>query len=1006
MSMKDTIKSGSKKTRKRALKLTAAIVISAVLLAVFAVPWFVSSEKGRRMILAKINSSIDGKVNFAGLTMSWWKGVKVTDISFDDSIGRISARVKQVTTKPYYGSVLTGSLSLGETEVLEPRVEVNLTQPQAQQRSQEEKADAKESESIALPIKRIDMIVKEGNLKVTDSKAETVELSRINSRLNLQPPREQTDFNVDLTVVGGGKESELKANGKVVPGRGWKWEGTSGEVVVEVNDLELGSLTPIFALVGIEVEASGTISGNAESEIREGRLEKARVKVEGKDLDVNTVKLTGGRLKTRQLGVNVKLARARQMVNIESFDIKSDWFSADGQGVIPTTIGSLDEFLKTDSSLSGRFELDAAQLCAQMPKVLRLKEGTKVTSGMLRGDIETLMEEGRRKIKGQANLEQLAGMVGGKVIALSEPVHAEAEIASDKGVTRFDKLGLSSAFARVDCSGTSESFKYAGNVDLAKFQAELGQFVDTKGYGIAGELSGQGEVTVNEDKINMAGSSAVKNLRLSSAKGVSAFEPTADVTFSVAVERGKGVLDVDFIKVNAGLGQVGIKDAVLPLGKEAQKEMSIDVSAKEVDLQKMQPFVVLLADFPMEMQLSGIADTQIDVRSKKDRFYITADGTQIKNLKVGYPGKVPFEQREVLAAFDAEIDSIEKAVIVKKFQIDSDQIKIRGQFSKTDEGEKTKLESKVECEYDWAAVSTIVGPVLPTGLVLEGKRKDTISFTSEYPKGQEDKLLGNLSAKAKTGFAKGRYFGLNIGPTEADVQMENGQLKIAPFSTTVNNGQFNFAGQANFKQKPTLLKTPGPIQIVKDVQINDEVARELLMYLNPVFSNAVRVNGVANFQCERLSIPLTGGDKKDIEVVGTISLNKLRLETSDLLGQILSVAGVSGRGVDITIHPTRFILQDGFLRYDDMQMDVGDNPFNFHGVIGLNKSLNMTVTLPYTTAGKTARVGKEVEGERISLPLKGTVDKPELDVGKLLEEQLKQQLQERLLKELEGVLKK
>jgi hypothetical protein len=131
-------------------------------------------------------------------------------------------------------------------------------------------------------------------------------------------------------------------------------------------------------------------------------------------------------------------------------------------------------------------------------------------------------------------------------------------------------------------------------------------------------------------------------------------------------------------------------------------------------------------------------------------------------------------------------------------------------------------------------------------------------------------------------------------------------------------------------------------------------------------------------------------------------MNKLRLETSDLLGQILSVAGLSERGVDITIHPTRFVLQKGYLRYDDMQMDVGNNPVNFRGVIGLDKSLNMSVTLPYTEEGRTVKVGEETEGERISLPLRGTVDKPELDLGKLLEEQLKR----RLMKELEGVLEK
>ncbi|MBN1391475.1 MAG: hypothetical protein JW947_01580 [Sedimentisphaerales bacterium] len=1005
MSAEETIKpEPKKKTKKRTLRRAAALAAIVIALAVFALPWFVSSEKGRRMILAKINSSVDGKMDFASLTMSWWKGIKVRDIGFNDNAGRISVRVRQVTTKPYYASVFTGGLSLGETEILEPRVEVNLAASEAEtvKSPQKEKAAAKEPQPIALPIKRVELIVKDGSLKVTDAKAETVELSQINSRLNLQSPGEQTDFDMALAVVSGNRESRISANGQVVPSRGWRLEGASGEVTVEVNDLELGSLASLFAMGGIEVQAKGNVSGIAAGEIRNGKLEKMRAEVKGKDLDVDTVKLTGGRFKTSRLGANVKLARAREMINIESFDVKSDWFAAEGRGTIPTTIGSLDKFLKTDSSLSGNFEIDTRQLFAQMPGLLKLKEGMNVTSGTLKGDIATLMEGGRRKIKGQATLERLAGMIDGRSIALSEPVRAEAEITTETSGVRFDKLALSSAFAKIDCSGTSELFKYGGDIDLGRFQAELGQFVDTKGYGIAGELSGQGEAAIREDKIAIKGSSTVRNFRLISADGVSATEPAADANFAVAVKRGEGVLEVDYIKVNAGMGKVDVKDAVLPLDKEAGKEMRADISAKDVDLQKVRPFAVLLSDFPKEMQLSGTAETQIGVRSEKDRYFIAAEGTRIKKLKVNYPGKAPFEQKEVSAFFDAEVDSAQKAVIVKKFQIESDQIKVRGDFSKADEGGKTKVASRAECEYDWAAVSTIAAPVLPAGLVLEGQRKDTISFTSEYPKGQDDKLLENLNAKVKAGFTKGNYFGLNFGQTEADVQIEDGLLKIAPFSTTANNGQLNFAGEANFKQKPTLLKTPGILQIVKDVQINDEVARELLRYLNPVFANAVRVSGTANFECEKLAIPLAGGDKNDIEVAGTVSMKKVRLETSDLLGQILTAGGLSRRGVDITIHPTRFLLQKGFLRYDNMQMDVGENPVNFRGVIGLDKSLNMSVTLPYTAEGKTVKVGEKVEGERISLPLKGTVDKPELDLGKLLEDQLMQ----RLMKELEGVLKK
>jgi hypothetical protein len=82
-------------------------------------------------------------------------------------------------------------------------------------------------------------------------------------------------------------------------------------------------------------------------------------------------------------------------------------------------------------------------------------------------------------------------------------------------------------------------------------------------------------------------------------------------------------------------------------------------------------------------------------------------------------------------------------------------------------------------------------------------------------------------------------------------------------------------------------------------------------------------------------------------------------------------------------------------------MEIGDSPVNFKGVIGLDKTLNMTVTLPYTTAGRTARVGRETIGRRIPLPLKGTINKPELDTSKLLE----QQAIEKGLELLEGLFK-
>jgi hypothetical protein len=362
-----------------------------------------------------------------------------------------------------------------------------------------------------------------------------------------------------------------------------------------------------------------------------------------------------------------------------------------------------------------------------------------------------------------------------------------------------------------------------------------------------------------------------------------------------------------------------------------------------------------------------------------------------------------------LSAINAKVniasDTAAKTIAVGGLRLKSPQINIdEGGFSLVSKSGRTNLRGQLNYVYDWAMAGELVREFLPKGLSLKGKREGTISFTSEYPDGETDKLWANLSTGVKLGFEEADYMGLIFGPTEVDIKVEKGLLTIAPFSSIVNNGRFNFAGQADFRDEPAMFKAAAPMQLAEDVRITNEMTARLLMYLNPVFAGAVNVSGVVSLSCEKLAIPLAGGSKNDIELVGTISVENLRLEAAELLGQILAVANIA-RAQDITIRPTRFALQNGLLRYDDMQMYVGDNPVNFKGVIGLDKSLDMTVTLPYTTKGETARIGKETRGRRIILVLRGTLDKPEIDLGRVLEEQLRQELEEKLLEGLDKLLK-
>lgn len=994
-----------KKTGKKLFKWALALAVVLIVLVFFLLPMYVSSENGRKFILAKINSTVEGTTDFADLSMGWLRGIKVEDFSFDDKAGRIAVRVKQIATKPHYHKILFGHLSFGQTTIDQPRVRINLKAEQPSDYVPDPKPQTDGPPKVAAFAFALvsDIVVSDGSLRITDAQAGTAEISRINSRVSLRPPGHQTSFDLDMVVVAKAGESKIHADGRITPARGktgWSLKGTTGDVNVEIDDLDIESLAPFFALAGVEVRTKGRISADLKGEIKDGKLENLAGTVRGKDLDITGPSLKGDRIRTSDLSVDVKLTRKDQTLNIDNLKIKTDWADLTVKGAVPTTLKSFEDFLGVDSDydLQATFDCDLAAVMLQMPATLGLKEGVKISSGRLTGDIKTSTKAGKRQIRGNASLAGLKGTVEEKQVALTQPVNLTALISSDKTGITFDELNISASFATFDCNGTTELLKYHADVDLQKLQSELGQFADLGEYRMAGQLISDGQVSIKETIISVVGSAVAKDLRLTSKDNESVYEPMADLAFAFDIDRQKNIVVVETVKANASFGQVGIKDAILPLNDKAKQFMSLVVTANNVDLQKLKPFAVMFASFPKEMQMAGLAESSISVSSeKKDIYQIKTESTKIKNLRIIYPERKPFVANQVTLAFDAEINSVQKSVNIRQLRLDSPQIKIhKAQFTKTSEKGITRLRGRADCEYDWEAVSAFAGPFMPEGLRLVGTNKLPVEFATEYPDGQSEKLFDNLSTKSKLGFEEAHFMGLNFGPTEVQLRIDKGYCVIEPFSTTLNGGEFNFAAEVDLKQKSRLLRTPKPMQMMKNIQINNETANRLLTYVNPIFANCLSVEGVANFSCERLAIPLAETSRTKLEIVGTIEIDNLKLRAQGLLGQITDLLGVRDPSVYMRIHPTKFELRDGFLRYDDMQVDIGDYPINFKGVIGLDKSMDMQITLPFTLAGRTVRIGKETVGKRITLTLTGTVDNPVLDTSKIFEDQFKNLLREGL----------
>lgn len=975
-----------KRPARRILKWTLALVVVLLALILLLVPALISSGSFRRIILAKINDSFDGRADFADLSMGWLKGVKVEDFSFDDNAGLLSVKVKQIATKPHYASIIAGNLSFGQTTIDEPRVEISL-----KDRPSIAPANVSGPQPQPVPIEAAgialvtDVVVNNGSVKVTDSKARTTELSGINSKIGLRLPGKQSTLDLDMVLVAKGNESKIHADGRITPKKtdsqtGWTLKDSDGDLNIEIDKLDIESLEPFFELAGIDVKAKGNVSANLKSEIRAGQIANLSGKVNGSRLDVTAAQLKGDRLRTTALDADIKLTRKDRMISIDNLQVKADWASLNATGAVPTTLKSLDSILDADSGsdLKGSFNCDLAAVASQMPNTIGLKEGTKITSGRISGSVQTLTQAGAKQIKANADLADLKGTVEGKQVALSQPVRANALVSKDKGGMKFDQLDVSASFANVNCTGATENLKYSAAVDLAKLQSELGQFVDLGGYRMAGNIVQTGQISIDPNRIAASGAAQINNLSIASPNNVTVTEPKADLNFAVEIDKKQNLIAVNSARADAAFGSISVKDGVVPLNKKVTKPTKLVLNAAALDLAKLRPFAVMFASFPQDKQLAGIAESQVTLTSEKGAYKIQTENTKIRNFELASPGKTPFRQPEVSLLADIELDTAQRTYTVNKLNLLSEQIKLSFAPTKlaTAAG-KSRLEGKADIQYDWSAASSF----LPRGVSAQGKRTTSINFASEFPADKTDKLLANLSTnKCRLSFDKADYRGLAFGPTDVNAQFDGGVLRIDPFTTTASGGQINLGVTADFTGPSPIIQIPQPISI-KGVQIDQNLSyqfRGLLAYINPVFKDALGVGGTVDFTVDKLLAPLAPERRNDIQITGALAMDNVSLAPTGLLGNIFSLIGQRDSRAVAKVYPTKFTVKDGFVRYDDaMRIDIGGTPILFKGGVGLDKKLNMRVELPIG-----GQLGEKLGGA-IALPLTGTIDEPKLDKSKL-----------------------
>jgi hypothetical protein len=845
------------------------IVIVAVLLAL--APSLLSSGLGTKIVQSKLGKALGGTVEMGNLSLGWFSGLKIDNLTFTDLKNGTSIEIREVRSKPLLLALLHGRIALEGTVIDKPQVQLTVQAPKPSDGSTKSESPKSKASAPAFAMDTLELAVQDGQLildmQSPDRPSQRVEFQGFASTVDLRPAGQASQFSMLTQVVQPGQATAtINTQGAFKLGdSGWTLKGTSGQLKVEVDKVQLASFRPILAMFGKDLTADGNLQADMDIQITDGVPQKVNAKAE----------LTG-----------------------------------------------------------------------------------------------------------------LSQTVDGKKMTISQPVTLDAQITTADQKLKIDNVQVNSSFCQVQCKGTTEAIDYTIAADLAQTQSFAKQFADLGSWQLAGKLAAQGNVQLGKDATIVKAQTKVDQLIVRKDQAVT--PPTnATANLGIRLPADRKTLVVEAFKLVSDPATIEIAQSTIPLAKDVQQPFALTVTTS-ADLAKLRPFVALAAKMPDNLQWGGKLDGQIALSKDKDVFHVQTDKTTIRNLMIVEKDKKPFVQDAVKLVADVFLDTKEKTIAAKQFNLEGSagqaiirvtQAQIQQKADKTD----TQMNGKIDAEIDLGAMRAIAAPMLPAGLDIQGRQKTQLVFDSKYPTDKPAQLAAHLNLAPTTiGFDKASYQGVNLGATKIALQAKEGLLSIAPFQTTVNEGTLDFAGQLDLRTSPMVLTTAASMPKVTNLQLNDIIGQSVLPYLNPIFADAGQLRGKLNLACDQMVIPLSGQRKQDIAILGTVSIDEMTLSSGGLFSELLSGIGQS-KEQPMRIRPTKFRVRNAVVSYDDMQWDVGNNPVNFAGVIAFDQRIDMKVTLPWTIGGRTARVNKESTGPRITLPLGGTLKKPELKADKLIE---------------------
>ena len=267
---------------------------------------------------------------------------------------------------------------------------------------------------------------------------------------------------------------------------------------------------------------------------------------------------------------------------------------------------------------------------------------------------------------------------------------------------------------------------------------------------------------------------------------------------------------------------------------------------------------------------------------------------------------------------------------------------------------------------------------------VTGRHTRNFSFEAPILQGAAG-IINYGKADAEVAFDAVTVPGLNIPQGEVKVNLANGVV-TANGDVDVNEGKLFLKPRLNLTTAPMTLTWEKESRILDRVRLTPELYNALLSAVNPLLADSAAPDGFISLTCESLHMPLTEDPLATLDTHLLLQTNNCQLQPNGPLKVVLAALTAKDKTMYLTDRQFAVTVEDGILTTEPITFRIEELTFTCAGSTNLStQEIDYTLSLPVNEKILGKSLVKNIKNKKtLELPIRGTVQKPQVDTSPLV----------------------